>query len=128
MAPDPSRAVRNLCIVHGLATTVTLLGFLTVGVGPFDAVLLAMATASTGGLFNGDDLESVAVQWVAIVGMAIAGTSLVVLWRLGWDVPGNSCGLLSYRRTWASWWWRRPCSWCGPAGQGSMGYVGPSSP
>ena len=83
MAPDPSRAVRNLCIVHGLATTVTLLGFLMVGVGPFDAVLLAMATASTGGLFNGNDLESAAVQWVAIVGMAIAGTSLVVLWRLG---------------------------------------------
>ena len=91
MAPDPSRAVRNLCIVHGLATTITLLGFLLVGVDPFDAVLLAMATASTGGLFSGGGLESAAVQWVAIAGMAIAGTSLVVLWRLG---VGRSRNLL----------------------------------
>ena len=91
MAPDPSTAVRNLLIVHGLATAVTLLGFLVVGMGPFDAVVLAMATASTGGVFSGGDLESAAVQWVAIAGMAIAGTSLVVLWRLG---VGRSRNLL----------------------------------
>ena len=91
MAPNPSRAARNLAIVHGLATTVTLLGFLVVGMDPFDAVLLAMATASTGGLFSGGDLEDAAVQWVAIAGMAIAGTSLVVLWRLG---VGRSRNLL----------------------------------
>ena len=83
MAPDPATAVRNLGIVHGLACAVTLAGFLVVGVAPFDAVLLAMATASTGGLVSSPDLESAAVQWVAIIGMAIAGMSLVVLWRLG---------------------------------------------
>ncbi len=91
MAPNSSTAVRNLCAVHGLATVVTLLGFLMVGVDPFDAVLLAMATASTGGLSSGGDLESAAVQWVAIAGMVIAGTSLVVLWRLG---MGRSRNLL----------------------------------
>ncbi|MDG2427168.1 MAG: potassium transporter TrkG [Acidimicrobiales bacterium] len=83
MTPNPAAAVRNLCAVHGLATAVTLVGFLIVGVDPLDAVLLAMATASTGGLFSGSDLESAAVQWVAIAGMIIAGSSLVVLWRLG---------------------------------------------
>ncbi len=91
MAPDPGTAVRNLAIVHGLATAVTLIGFLVVGVAPFEAVLLAMATASTGGLFSGGDLDSAAVQWVAVAGMAIAGTSLVVLWRLG---VGRSRNLL----------------------------------
>ena len=91
MAPDPATAVRHLAVVHGLASAVTLAGFLVVGVAPFDAVLLAMATASTGGLVAGTDLASAAVQWVAIVGMAIAGTSLVVLWRLG---VGRSRNLL----------------------------------
>ena len=83
MATDPATATRHLAIVHGLASAFTLIGFLLVGVAPFDAVLLAMATASTGGLVSSPDLESAAAQWVAVIGMAIAGTSLVVLWRLG---------------------------------------------
>jgi len=83
MAPDPATAVRHLFVVHGLASAFTLIGFLLVGVAPLDAVLLAMATASTGGLVSSPDLESAGAQWVAVIGMAIAGTSLVVLWRLG---------------------------------------------
>ncbi|HJM71969.1 MAG TPA: hypothetical protein QF651_00320, partial [Acidimicrobiales bacterium] len=83
MAPDPATAVRHLVIVHGLASGFTLIGFLLVGIAPLDAVLLAMATASTGGLVSSPDLESAAAQWVAVIGMAVAGTSLVVLWRLG---------------------------------------------
>ncbi len=87
MAPNQRTGVRNLVVVHGLASAVTLIGFLVVGVAPFEAVLLAMATASTGGITGGvtgdPGLDSATVQWVAIGGMAIAGTNLVVLWRLG---------------------------------------------
>ena len=64
MAPDPATAVRHLFVVHGLASAFTLIGFLLVGVAPLDAVLLAMATASTyspGGVHADGDMVGLRV-------------------------------------------------------------------
>ena len=91
MAPNRRTAVRNIAYLHGVVSVGTWVGFTLAGLGAFDALLLAMATVSTGGMVDGDPFASPAVQYVAIVGMAVTGTSLVVLWRL---VVGRSRGLL----------------------------------
>ena len=90
MAPNQRTAVRNILYVHGVASLGTWAGYTLAGLGVFDALLVAMATASTGGMVDGDPFTDPAVQWVAVVGMAVTGTSLVVLWRL---VVGRSRGL-----------------------------------
>jgi len=91
MAPNRRTAVRNIVYLHGVVSVGTWLGFTLAGLGAFDALLVAMATVSTGGMVDGDPFASAAVQYVAIAGMAVTGTSLVVLWRL---VVGRSRGLL----------------------------------
>ena len=91
LAPNRRTAVRNIVYLHGVVSVGTWVGFTLAGLGAFDALLLAMATVSTGGMVDGDPFASPAVQYVAIVGMAVTGTSLVVLWRL---VVGRSRGLL----------------------------------
>ena len=91
MAPNQRTAVRNILYVHGAVSLGTWAGYTLAGLGVFDALLVAMATASTGGMVDGDPFTDPAVQWVAVVGMAVTGTSLVVLWRL---VVGRSRGLL----------------------------------
>jgi trk system potassium uptake protein TrkH len=91
MAPNRQTAVRNLVYLHGVVSLGTWIGFTLAGLGTFDALLVAMATVSTGGMVDGDPFAAPAVQYVAIVGMAVTGTSLVVLWRL---VVGRSRGLL----------------------------------
>jgi len=83
MTPDQATAVRNLLAIHGTVSVVTWLAFAAAGAAPFEALLLAMATASTGGMAIGAPLDTSALQWVAVGGMAVTGTSLVVLWRLG---------------------------------------------
>ena len=90
MAPNQRTAVRNILYVHGGVSLGTWAGYTLAGLGVFDALLVAMATASTGGMVDGDPFTDPAVQWVAVVGMAVTGTSLVVLWRL---VVGRSRGL-----------------------------------
>lgn len=83
MSPDQASAVRHLLVIYALVSTATCLAFWLAGSAPFDSVLLAMATASTGGLAVGARLDTAALEWVAIGGMTLAGTSVVVLWRLG---------------------------------------------
>ena len=82
MTPDQATAVRNLLVLHGTVSLGTWVAYALAGAAPFDALLLAMATASTGGMAVGAPLDSAALQWVAVAGMLVAGTSLVVLWRL----------------------------------------------
>ncbi len=91
MTPDQATAVRNILAIHGSVSVLTWVAYAVAGAAPFDALLLAMATASTGGRSVGAQLDTSALQWVAIGGMGVAGTSLVVLWRL---VHGRARNLL----------------------------------
>jgi len=82
MTPDQATAVRNIMAIHGTVSALTWVAYAVAGAEPFDALLLGMATASTGGRAVGAPLDTAALQWVAVGGMLVAGTSLVVLWRL----------------------------------------------
>jgi len=82
MTPTQRAALRNILIVYGTASVATWLAYAVAGLSIFDALLVAMATVSTGGIVDGDPFARPAVQWVAVGGMVVAGTSLVVLWRL----------------------------------------------
>jgi len=83
MTPDQATAVRNIMVIYGIVSGGTWLAYVLAGATPFESVLLAMATSSTGGMTAGATLDTAALQWVAVAGMFVAGTSLVVLWRLG---------------------------------------------
>lgn len=75
----------------GLTATIAL-AYLLAGMGFFDAVTFGFTTASTGGFANYSDsiahFDSAAIEWVAIAGMAAAGTSMALLWWLIRGAPG----------------------------------------
>ncbi|MGZ0185358.1 MAG: potassium transporter TrkG [Acidimicrobiales bacterium] len=91
MMPNRLTAMRNIVYLHGVVSVGTWIGYVLAGLGTFDALMVAMATVSTGGMVDGDPFADPAVQYVAIAGMAVTGTSLVVLWRL---VVGRTRGLM----------------------------------
>jgi len=92
LAPTQRVAIRNIALLYVPVSLTVWIAYALVGVGPFDGLLLAMSTVSTGGFTGaGGTFDDPAVQWVAIVAMLLAGTSLVVLWRLA---VGRARGLL----------------------------------
>ena len=92
LAPTQRVAIRNIALLYVPVSLTVWIAYALVGVGPFDGLLLAMSTVSTGGFTGaGGTFADPAVQWVAIVAMLLAGTSLVVLWRLA---VGRARGLL----------------------------------
>ncbi len=79
-----AKGIRNLGVLYGLVSALLAIAYLVAGLGVFDAVAHAMATVSTGGLSTRTgSLAAFAdpgVEWVAAVGMAVAGLNLGVLW------------------------------------------------
>tara|TARA_B100000745_G_scaffold228087_1_gene152729 strand:+ start:47 stop:982 length:936 start_codon:yes stop_codon:yes gene_type:complete len=64
-------------------TLLLAVGYLIAGIGCVGSVVLAVSTASTGGFVGpGQPFADPSVQWVAILGMFVAGASLVILWRI----------------------------------------------
>ncbi|MBC8364449.1 MAG: TrkH family potassium uptake protein [Actinobacteria bacterium] len=83
LAPSGGRAAGNVLRLYAGFTLLLGIGYLLAGAGPLGSVLLAASTASTGGFVGpGQPLTEPAVQWVAILGMFVAGASMVILWRL----------------------------------------------
>lgn len=95
LAPNHRTALRNVVAIYVPVCLILWVAYAAAGAGGFGSLLLSMATVSTGGFVGpGDPLATGAVRWVAIIGMAVAGTSVVVLWRL---VAGRGRGLLRSR-------------------------------
>ena len=76
-------------IIWGLYLTLTVLAgvsYLLAGMGPFDAVNHAFATVATGGYSTRTEslgaFDSLSIELVAIVFMALSGVNLVFYWRV----------------------------------------------
>ena len=83
LAPDEVSATRNIARLYVPGTGLIWAAYMLAGKSPFDSLLLAMSTVSTGGFTNSpDEFADPSVQWVAIVGMLLAGSSMVTLWHV----------------------------------------------
>jgi trk system potassium uptake protein TrkH len=83
LAPSGGAAARNVLRLYTGFTLLLVAGYLVAGAGCVGSVVLAASTASTGGFVGpGRPLADPAVQVVAMLGMAVAGASLVIVWRV----------------------------------------------
>jgi|TARA_B100000315_G_scaffold258245_1_gene309710 trk system potassium uptake protein TrkH len=83
LAPDEASATRNILRLYVPGTGLIWGGYTLAGKSWFDGLLLAMSTVSTGGFTSGaDEFADPSVQWVAIGGMLLAGSSMVTFWHL----------------------------------------------
>lgn len=84
------QVLRRTAIVYGGFTVVMAAAYRLAGVGSFDSVVLSLTTVSTGGFTNRAgsfaSYGSATLEWVAIVGMVIAGSSIAVIW---WALSGS---------------------------------------
>jgi len=95
LAPNQRIALRNIFALYIPLSLVIWLAYTLAGSGYFNSLLLALATVSTGGFTGpGNLLADGETRWVAVFGMILSGTSIVVLWRL---VVGQGRGLLRSR-------------------------------
>ena len=82
--------VRRLATVYGVITLLGAAAYAAAGMAPLDTFSYAFTTVSTGGFGNHADglghFDSVAVEAVATIFMAIAGISAMTLW---WVVRGR---------------------------------------
>jgi trk system potassium uptake protein TrkH len=83
LAPRIADTARLLVGFYMGLTVAIVLGLLACGVSLFDAVCHAMTTASTGGFSPYDDsaegLDSIAAEWVLIVGMLVSAINFGLL-------------------------------------------------
>lgn len=89
-APPFGTQLRRLAVVYCTVGALCVAAYAAAGMGAFDAFSYAFTTVSTGGFGNHDGglahFDSVAVDAVASVFMALAGVSAVTLW---WAVRGR---------------------------------------
>lgn len=83
--------VRNVLKLYVTFSLAMFLAYRLAGGEWFDSFVLSLTTVSTGGFTNRAGsfklYDSAAMQWVAIVGMAIAGSSIAIWW---WAVSGSA--------------------------------------
>ncbi|MEM9036154.1 MAG: potassium transporter TrkG [Actinomycetota bacterium] len=86
VAPRASAAIRRLGAVYVGLTVIAGIAYVAVGMPTFEALIHALTTASTGGFSTRAGslgaFDSAAIEIVAIVVMAAAGTSLPLAWRV----------------------------------------------
>ena len=75
--------IQTIALIHIVSIAVVTL-LLSVGkMSFFDSLLMSLSAVSTGGFAaNSDLLTDPSVQWILIVGMIVAGTSFLIIWRL----------------------------------------------
>ncbi len=82
---------RRVLLLYGSFSVVMFVAYLVAGAGGFDSFVLSLTTVSTGGFTNRAGsfklYDSAAMQWVAIVGMAVAGSSIAIWW---WAFSGSA--------------------------------------
>ncbi len=85
ISPKVRHTARSLWILY-TGLTVLLVGLLvTQGLSPYDAVVHALSTLSTGGFSNHAgsiaDLANPTVEWILVVFMLLGATNFALLWR-----------------------------------------------
>lgn len=93
LAPRVRDTTRRLWGVY-VGFTVVMTGAYTAGgMSPYDAATHAFATVSTGGFStrtaNLAAFDSAVIEWTAVAGMLVAGSSFVLLWRAVRGRPGS---------------------------------------
>ena len=77
--------LKRLFRVYTYLTVIGIALFLVAGMGPFDAVVYALTTVSSGGFAGHPDsiahFDSAAIEWAALGGMALAGVNMAVVFR-----------------------------------------------
>lgn len=85
LAPRVRDTLARLWGVYVGFTVVMTGAYLAGGLSPYDAATHAFATVSTGGFStrnaNLAAFDSAAIEWIAVGGMFLGGTSFVLLWR-----------------------------------------------
>lgn len=85
-----ANTIRNVLGLYLILTLALGSAFALAGMSIFDAITYALSTASTGGMANHADslgfFDSVAIEWIASVGMVAAGGNLLVVW---WGLRGR---------------------------------------
>lgn len=78
------RGYARIVAIYAALTMLMVVLFTAAGMGAFDASVHAMATASTGGLGTHTSslaaFDSAAIEWVAVLGMVVAGLHFGVIW------------------------------------------------
>jgi trk system potassium uptake protein TrkH len=93
VAPRVWVGVERLAQLYLGLTLLTQFAYLLAGMGAFDAFTHGLTTVSTGGFSNYEDsfahFDSAAIEWVAIVAMGLAGSSMALVWWLIRGAPGS---------------------------------------
>ena len=89
-----TRGTQTLVAVYLGFSVLMLVGYVAAGMNAFDAVAHAMATVSTGGLSTRTGslaaFDAAGVEWVAALGMGVAGLNVGVVW---WTLRGEGGNL-----------------------------------
>jgi len=92
LTPRVRQTARRLWAVYIGFTVVLAAAYVVAGMSLYDGVAHSFTTVSTGGFspYNRSlgHFESVAIEWIAIVAMFVAGSSFTLLYRLLRGAPG----------------------------------------
>jgi len=95
LTPRVAQTARRLWGVYLGFTVVQALAYLVAGMSLYDAVAHSLTTVSTGGFSNHTEsmayFDSALIEWLAIAGMFIAGSSFTLLYKL---IRGNTAPLV----------------------------------
>jgi trk system potassium uptake protein TrkH len=95
LTPRVAQTARRLWGVYVGFTVVMALAYLIAGMSLYDAVAHSLTTVSTGGFSNHSAsmayFESGLIEWLAIVGMFVAGSSFTLIYKL---IRGNTAPFL----------------------------------
>ncbi|MDG2027548.1 MAG: potassium transporter TrkG [Acidimicrobiales bacterium] len=94
LAPTPVVGRRRVMLVYGAISTLVGLGYVATGLGARDSLVHTFTTVSTGGFSSKVDSFAglgAGPRTVATIGMAIGGTSFIVIW---WALRGRSASIL----------------------------------
>ena len=96
------RLLGRYALLYLILSLVGALVFLIGGMGPFDATTYAFTTISTGGFANHDGsfsrFDSELLEWMGVLGMALGGLSLSVVWSA---LRGHTQRVFGARELWA---------------------------
>lgn len=101
LTPRVRSTARRLWGVYFGFTVVVVVAYLMAGMDLYDAVTHAFTTVSTGGFSpytaSIAHFDSVAIEWIIIVAMFVAGTSFTLLYRLLRGKPGPLLRSVEFR-------------------------------
>ena len=76
-------AIQNIALIHLVSITLVTLLLSFGKMSFFNSLLMSLSTVSTGGFTaNSLFLTDSYIQWMLIIGMIVAGTSFLIIWRL----------------------------------------------